>query len=273
MARPHPRLRQLIVAIGVALLTVLALGSASSNADTPDLAVRARLPLVGCDSCKGNASFKPPVIDYSDPGKFLQPGPQSSLSAASIAVVEAEIAGPVTGLAGIGRVHSWMGSTFEHVNLGGATIGQSTANGLIAGRQLGGCHDWALVMTAVLRHYGYPALMADTAGLTWAADYAAGRRQDFAGHVFAEIYVDGDWVLVDCTSGNYTADYDPASQVIGYAGAGDPLGFFTLFKGLDPQSYGVTSGDVLRERMEELAAAYPRLTISVPGYRWQQLPH
>ncbi len=243
-----------------------------SQAAPSPLPTRARIPLIVCDSCLGSATFRPPLVDYANPAAFLASGPQSTLLQPTVAAIDAEIPGTPTGLSGIGRVHTWMASSFQAVNLGGATIGQTDVNDLIDSRELGGCHDWALVMTAVLRHFGYPSLMVDTAGLTWAKEYAAGRTQAFAGHVFAEVFVDGKWILVDCTSGNLTHGYDPLSQVIGYHGAGDPVGFFALFKGLDPESYGVTNGDILRDRMAEFAGALSQLTIVVPEYQWGPLP-
>jgi transglutaminase-like putative cysteine protease len=161
-----------------------------------------------------------------------------------------------------------MASTFTTVPAGGTTIGEADVNDLIGTRRLSGCHDWALVMTAALRYFGYPAVMVDTGGLQWAEDYRAGKTQSFAGHVFAEVLTNEGWMLVDCTGGAYTLDYDPENPVINYTGAGDAKGFFALYKGIDPAAYGVTSNTDLQRRMAEFAAALPSLDIEMPEYHW-----
>jgi transglutaminase-like putative cysteine protease len=162
-----------------------------------------------------------------------------------------------------------MARTFTTRAAGGATIGAGEVNQLISSRELSGCHDWALVMTATLRFFGYPALMVDTAGLQWAEDYASGNTQAFSGHVFAEVLTNEGWMLVDCTAGRYTLDYEPANPVIPPSGAGDAKGYYALYKGIDPASYGVTSNQVLQERMSLFAGVLATLELEPPDYDWQ----
>lgn len=214
-----------------------------------------------------SSGFNPPAINYNDPGKFLVAGPQSTLSEKSIQVLRSEVlSARVPGAAGVYR---WMASTFTEKSAGGATIGAAEVNQLIESRVLNGCHDWALVMTAALRYFGYPSLMVDAAGLQWAEDYAVGKTQTFSGHVFAEVLTNDGWMLVDCTSGRYTLGYDPTNPVIPYTGAGDAKGFYALYKGIDPASYGVSSNAVLQKRMTEFSAALTTLKLVTPDYEWQ----
>jgi len=214
--------------------------------------------------------FAPPAIDYRNPGKFLEPGPQSTLSERSIQVLRSEIMpAPGTGAA---RIYAWMARTFITRSAGGGTIGITNVNQLIETRVLTGCHDWAMVMTAALRYFGYPALMVDTAGLQWAEDYAVGKTRSFSGHVFAEVLTNDGWMLVDCTSGRYTLDYDPQNPVIAYTGAGDAKGFYALYKGIDPGAYGLTSNEALQQRMKQFAEALPGLDVVLPAYQWQSFP-
>lgn len=215
----------------------------------------------------GGSTFQPPRLDYESPELFLEGGPQSTLSAESIEALMEEVM-PAQG-EGAARIHRWISSTFTTRPSGGATIGEADVNSLIETRMLGGCHDWALVMTSALRYFGYPAVMVDAAGLQWAEDFAAGRTQSFAGHVFAEVLTNEGWMLVDCSGGAYTLDYDPEDPVLSYTGAGDTRGFFALFKGIDPASYGVTSNQVLQQRMTAFATALPGLDITLPDYEWR----
>jgi hypothetical protein len=170
---------------------------------------------------------------------------------------------------GAARIYAWMARTFVTRPSGGETIGRTNVNDLIESRVLGGCHDWALVMTSALRFFGYPTLMVDAAGLQWAEDFAAGRIRTYGGHVFAEVLTNDGWMLVDCTSGRYTVDYDPMNPAIAYAGAGDAKGFYAMFKGTDPAAYGLTNNAALQERMRAFAGALGTLGVTLPEYRWE----
>jgi hypothetical protein len=113
--------------------------------------------------------------------------------------------------------------------------------------------------------------MADAAGLQWAEDFRSGKTQAFSGHVFGEFFVDGAWIVVDCTSGQFATGYDHGNRVIPATNPMEPKGYYVMFKGIDPQSYGVTSAQVLNERMRQFAEKLPGMTLNTPSYTWKDL--
>jgi hypothetical protein len=216
----------------------------------------------------------PVSIDYGTPDLYLAGGPQSTFTAENAAAVKAELGSVSNDHGGVGAVFRWMMGTFKGEPTGGKDIGKTDVNSMLASRTVTGCHDSALMMSAVLRMYGIPAVMVDTAGIQWAEDFAAGKAQGDVGHVMAEAYVGGRWILVDCTSGLYVQDYDPQSPVIapGSSPGMDPEGFYVLYKGTDPASYGVTSGDVLHQRFIQFSQAIGGMELQMTSYAWQRLP-
>lgn len=212
------------------------------------------------------------AIDYDNPAKYLQPGSQSMLTGANASVVKAELGALSPDLAGAGAIAAWIRTSFRTEPTGGTTIGKTDVNTLVESRVLTGCHDGALILSSILRLYGIPAVMVDTAGIQWAEDFRAGRARGFTGHVFVEAHIEGDWLLIECGSASYTADYDPGNPVIAVPVMPDPKGYYALFKGVDPAGYGATSGEVLQERMAEFTQQLPGLTLQYPSYTWQPLP-
>jgi len=211
--------------------------------------------------------------DYSTPALYLSPGPQSGISMSADAL-RAEIGVSTSANAEelVPAVYKWMAGGFSASAAGGALIGKTTADGLLKGRYLSGCHDWALLFSSVLRKLGYPALMADAAGIKWAREYDGG--EGFSGHVFAEAYIEGRWMLIDATSGRYVRNYNPHNPVIPLRVGGEDAGLYVMFKGRDPESYGIAGNAGLREKMKAFALRLPGLALSYPAYAvtYSQVP-
>lgn len=204
--------------------------------------------------------------DYSNPQLYLAAGPQSAVQA-SPEELRAEIGLSTAPAADelVPAVFGWLAAGFKASAEGGRLIGKTTADGLLRSRSLSGCHDWALVFSAVLRRLGYPALMADAAGIKWAKEHKSGGS--FSGHVFVEAYLDGRWMLIDAASGRYVKEYDPSNPVIPLAVGGESEGLYVLFKGLDPRAYGISADGALRSKMEAFAARLPGLRLNYPAYK------
>ena len=202
--------------------------------------------------------------DYSNPALYLAPGPQSGISM-SAAALRAEIGVSTAADAEelVPAVYRWL-TGFSAGAAGGALIGKTTADGLLKGRHLSGCHDWALLFSSALRRLGYPALMADAAGIRWAREYDG--RGGFSGHVFAEAYLEGRWMLIDANSGRYVRNYDPRNPVIPLRVGDEEAGLYAMFKGPDPQSYGIAGNGDLGEKMKVFASRLPGLALNYPAY-------
>jgi hypothetical protein len=103
-------------------------------------------------------------IDYSDPKQYLEQGEQSQISDPTVLD---SLHTPEQSIAHLGKVYRWLHDEFTAESNRGRSIGAVTVDQLLVERQLGGCHDYALVYAAVVRHLGYPALMADSYSIVW----------------------------------------------------------------------------------------------------------
>jgi hypothetical protein len=219
----------------------------------------------------GSRFYFPTSIDYADPVLYLKSGSQSRLTPDNIATVESQIGQVREDLGGVGRVFGWIRQRFQGQAGGGATVGRTDVNDLFIDHVLRGCHDWGLLLTTLVRHFNFPAVMVDTAGISWAESYQSG-QPGFYGHVFIEIYVRDRWIVVDSTAGIFAENYDPQEPVLPFTNSAESRGYYVLYKGIDPAGYGVTSPDVLRERMIEFAQALPSIELVFPNYELSRLP-
>ncbi|HEC35324.1 MAG TPA: transglutaminase domain-containing protein [Anaerolineae bacterium] len=211
-------------------------------------------------------------IDYTDPEQYLEQGEQSQISDPTVLD---SVRTQEQSMAHLGRIYRWLHSEFTHNSDGGRSIGAVTVDQLLVERQLGGCHDYALVYAAVVRHLGYPAVMADSYSIAWIEQFQAGEQDGYVGHVFVEVHLAGKWVLVDPTNGWYVEDgYDPADPVIPLkgriAGSSDEIyGYYVDRKGIDTWAYGITSCSELTQAMEELAGQLDLEAIVYPEYEFE----
>lgn len=209
-------------------------------------------------------------INYARPEEYLAQGEQTQIS--NPALLD-PLRTQEQSMAHLGDIYRWLQSEFTRNSAGGGTIGVVTVDQLLAERQLGGCHDYALVYAAVVRHLGYPAVMADSYSIAWIEQFQAGEPgRQHIGHVFVEVYLAGKWVLVDPTNGWYVEDgYDPADPVIplrgAIAGSSDEIyGFYVGRKGSDTWACGFTSVSELTQAMDELARQLDLEAIAYPEY-------
>ena len=205
-------------------------------------------------------------IDYENPELYLAPGTQSSLDKKYSDEIRTQITIESNSIKGVAEIFRWKQDHFSTYSAGGKFIGQITVNQIMNEKILSGCHDHALVLVSVLREYGFPAIMVDTAGIQWALDYSEGKREDFAGHVFVEVYVDDSWVLINSTSGEYVEDYDPYNPVIPMTNSDESIGYYALLKGLDPEEYGIASLQQLREYLKAFAKESKSIDMHFPQY-------
>jgi hypothetical protein len=206
-------------------------------------------------------------IDYSNPELYLKSGNQSTLNEKYSSEINTQLSIENVDMEALAEIFRWKHGYFTLMPSGGE-IGRSTINQLMEVKELaGGCHDHGLVLASICRHYGFPAIMVDTAGIQWAYDYVEG-RSGFLGHVFVEVYVNNNWILIDSTSGEYVEDYDPCNPVIPMTNPMESKGFFVLLKGLDPEEYGITS---LEEKLIEFAANVESIDMQFPEYTIQNL--
>lgn len=211
--------------------------------------------------------YFPINIDYSTPQTYLTPGTQSNLSDTYFNEVKQTLSISDPTLKGIEQVFQWVKKGFSNVSGGGKLIGINTVDQIYSTKSLTGCHDWGLIISCLLRRFGYPTVMVDCAGIQWANDFQKGLITSYAGHVFCEVYVGEKWILLDSTSGQYIREYNPKHPVIPVTKSVENKGYYVVYKGVDPAEYGVASNKVLHARLAQFAQAINSIQIEYPSYQ------
>jgi hypothetical protein len=205
-------------------------------------------------------------IDYSRPENYLAAGTQTALTREDWEKIQPELQFARIDLAALKRLYAWKEARFKSIGGGGKFVGRHTVRDLLRDRTLTGCHDHGLIVAAILRHCGVPAVFVDATGIEWALEYPD-KTQSFRGHVFVEAYLDNAWMLLDSVTGEYVPHYNPLNPLIPLPKPGDPKGFYVMFKGLDPAGYGITGIEQLNRaqagyasmiRSEMQSFRYPR---------------
>ena len=212
-------------------------------------------------------------IDYAHPELYLTQGAQSQISDPSVL---AELRSDTHSLAHLEAIFHWMKNNFTPYSARGKTIGVVTVDELLAERRLGGCHDTGLVFAAIARELGYPAVMVRTVSIAWMGLYQANEHEGFVGHVFVEVFLDGQWILINSTGGHYVIDgYDPTNPVIpltgNIAGTTDELyGFMVERKGVDTWGFGIHSPAESNQSMRAFGDQVDLNAIQYPAYTFER---
>ena len=93
----------------------------------------------------------------------------------------------------------------------------------------GGCADQAIVCGVLLQSAGIPTVWVKTMDVDWIWDFKKERRfTSWSGHVFLEIYMEGQWVLLDPGASRVYTNYSTGSRIL-------PGNRFAYHKGSDPK--------------------------------------
>jgi len=174
-------------------------------------------------------------IDYSNPDTYLNPGEESDLSEIYLEEIQATLGTPDDNIDDILRICGWINQQFEFENAGGAMMGKNTVDELYEIKTFYGCHSQALIISSVLRKFGFPAIMIETSDVQWGYSYNEGKTQNFSGHVMSEIFVEDKWILLD-NNGTYIDEYDHTNPFISKMNR-MTTGYFVFAKGLDIWDY------------------------------------
>ena len=174
-------------------------------------------------------------IDYDHPEKYLVPGEQSDLSEENLGEVRSAIGTPNMDINGIMKVCDWVNHNFVFQNAGGAMAGVNTVDELFEVKTFYGCHTQALIISSILRAFGFPTIMIETVDIQWGYDYHAGNVDYLKGHVMSEVFLNNKWVLFDnnCT---YVDNYQCNDPFISVMNSNEK-GLFVIGKGVDVWDY------------------------------------
>ena len=207
-------------------------------------------------------------IEFDKPDLYLIPGEQSDLSDSNFFDLHNALGDIESNLYDIQKVCHWINQNFQFENAGGNMIGIPTVDELYAARVFYGCHSLSLIISSSLRSYGIPTVMIETAGVQWAYDYRDSKTSSFSGHVMTEVYVAGEWILLDndCSA---VEDYDPANPFISMQ-AWNPDDYFIYAKGRDTWEYSEKEDGFTHRKMEEFSEyvhCYEEMFFTV-NYAW-----
>jgi hypothetical protein len=188
-------------------------------------------------------------IDYEHPEKYIISGTQSTITDEEFAQISQQLQIEEINFTALKKIYNWKDSHFKNINAGGKYVGKLTINDLLKSKELSGCHDHGLVLVSLLRKYNVPAIFVDATGIDWALNYPE-KVQYFSGHVLVELFLDNKWILLDSTARLYIPDYDPTNPIIPITNAMESKGYFVMFKGLDPEDYGITDIQQLNDEQK-----------------------
>ncbi len=194
-------------------------------------------------------------IDYSNPEQYLIPGEQSDLDTVLFREVADSIGEVSHTIYGMLKVCHWIDRNFQQNNA--VNMGIKTIDELVAGRITYDSHSTALVVSGILRKFGFPAVMVETASVNWAYEYRGGVPSGYNIHVMSEIYVDEKWVLLDnnCT---FVSDYHPQNPFIPAMNKNLwQQGLFVYAKGKDSWDYGVKEKTDSENKITVFASQLP----------------
>lgn len=195
-------------------------------------------------------------IDYDNPDKYLIPGEQSDLVSTYFAEIKSALGVPEKSISGIKTVCNWVNQNFNFSNAGGNMIGKKTIDELYETKIFYGCHSEALLISGILREFGFPTVMVETASVVWANEYNSGASQGFSGHVMTEVYISKKWILLD-NNGTTVENYNNMNPFISMMDRNFPSykkGLCVYAKGIDSWDYEVKSETDTHERMINFAS-------------------
>ena len=200
--------------------------------------------------------------DYSAKELFLQEDSQTKITP-----IVQEVADEIDGgksLSTLGNIYEKTQEIIPYDREKDTGVGDFTtsATELIKRGFSYGCNNYATLFVTLARAKGIPTVLVNAAELDWLGEFRKqvknGERIDyFAGHAFAECYVDGEWHLVDPSSGELYKDYDKTNLSIPKR-----MGYIVYAKSLSQREQGFEDhGDFMVEAFKGKDIKYKD-----PGY-------
>ncbi len=110
-------------------------------------------------------------------------------------------------------------------------IFEVSASKILSTPIIGGCTTYATAFAALARAKGIPTVIVDCAKLDWIEDGCY--LYSVAGHFFVEVFIEGEWFLVDSTNGKLYLNYDRGNWFL-------PNEYIAFYKALSVIDTGAT---------------------------------
>lgn len=112
-----------------------------------------------------------------------------------------------------------------------SNIFEVSASKILSTPIIGGCTTYATAFAALAKAKGIPTVIVDCAKLEWIEDGCS--LSYVQGHFFVEVFIEGEWFLVDSTSGKLYKDYDRGNWFL-------PNEYIAFYKALSVIDTGAT---------------------------------
>ena len=165
-------------------------------------------------------------IEYVKPEKYLE-FPDSLGTRTVILAHAAELKGD-NDLDTLRNVLNWMRRNLKYD--GDKAYAWRNYDDVLREKAYGGCADEAIVCGVLLKGAGIPAVWVKTMDVSWIWDFKKDRPfKSWSGHVFLEVFVNGQWALLDPGARTLYREYTPQMRFL-------PGQRFAYDKGNDPKS-------------------------------------
>jgi len=164
------------------------------------------------------------AIDYSSPKSCLVMA-DSLGNAAAISKKASELKGS-DARATLANVLNWM-QTLRYK--GDLAYEWRNFDSVADDRCYGGCADYANACGALLQSAGIATVWVKTMDVDWIWEFKkSGPPETWSGHVFLEVWIDGEWMLLDPGATKLYNNYSTGSRIL-------PGNRFAYHKGCDPK--------------------------------------
>jgi transglutaminase-like putative cysteine protease len=195
----------------------------------------------------------------ADIGEFLKGGEQSKLTPLIVSVARELSRG--TRRARVLNAVAYIEENFQFNDRKAQIAFTRTGASLFQTRELVDCSDVALAQAVLFRSLDVPARLVVTASVDWMLEYQQNDLLMYVprGHVFAEVYLENSWHLLDPAFGYMYSGYDP--NQLSY-----PRNYFFGLRGQDYWDMGITDIKGVNQFFKTMAEAFKQGQYSPPGY-------
>ena len=136
-----------------------------------------------------------------------------------------------------------------------------TSEELVTTKTWSGCSNVGTIIAPILRANGIPTIYLQSARLDWVSDLIQNtdKKNSIRGHIFLEIFIDGEWLLFDSTSGHIYLNYDFNNLSL-------PKDYYAYSKSLTGHEVGSVDFKGLKDVMMDLFQNFDLTNYQSPNY-------
>lgn len=144
--------------------------------------------------------------------------------------------GKIKNIKDIAKIYKYLKNNFQQDKTNNIEKFNRTSEEIAASKTWSGCSDIGTLLAPILRMNGIPTIYVQSAYSDWIKDLLENRdgKRRIRGHIFLEVFIEKQWVLIDFTNGYLYINYD-------YNDLNLPGGYFAFSKSLNGHEVGCDS--------------------------------